>query len=46
MRQRMLKEEFNRILNEQFKFEGEVRLSEGNGHAGLAYVTRWVGRRI
>jgi len=33
------------LLAPALTWEGEITLSEGPGHQGLAHVTRWVGRR-
>ena len=40
-----LRADFSRELEEVEAWEGEVSLSEGPGHQGLAHVTRWIGRR-
>ena len=33
------------LLDEIEAWQGEVLLDEGPGHQGLAWVTRWLGRR-
>jgi hypothetical protein len=40
-----LREDFAGLLEETHASEGETTLAEGPGHQGLAWVTRWVGRR-
>ncbi|MDO8284651.1 MAG: class I SAM-dependent methyltransferase [Rhodoferax sp.] len=30
----------------EMSWHGEIRLSEGPGHQGLAHVTRWLGQRL
>lgn len=38
--------DFAELLDCTFAWEGETHLDEGTGHQGLAYVTRWVGKKI
>jgi SAM-dependent methyltransferase len=37
--------DFHGLLAPALTWDGEITLSEGPGHQGLAHVTRWVGRR-
>jgi hypothetical protein len=37
--------DFHGLLREVTGRETEVQLSEGPGHQGPGYVTRWVGQR-
>lgn len=41
-----LRGDFAELLNELFAWEGETYLDEGPGHQGVAYVTRWVGKKV
>lgn len=41
-----LQEDFDGMLAPVLSWDGEVTLSEGSGHQGLAHVTRWVGHKI
>lgn len=41
----MLDEDFAGLLSPVLSWHGEVHLSEGPGHQGLACVTRWLGQR-
>lgn len=41
----LLRGDFGSHLEEVFAWEGEVRLDEGPGHQGAAWVTRWVARK-
>lgn len=40
----MLDEDFAGLLSPVLSWHGEVLLSEGPGHQGLACVTRWIGQ--
>jgi len=42
----MLASDFSGLLVPVLSWEGEITLSEGPGHQGLAHVTRWVGQRL
>lgn len=42
----MLDADFARLLRCELSWHGEIQLSEGLGHQGLAHVTRWLGQRI
>ena len=41
-----LDDDFAGLLAPVLAWHGEVTLSEGPGHQGLAHVTRWVGQRL
>lgn len=41
----MLASDFSGLLAPVLSWEGDITLSEGPGHQGLAHVTRWVGQR-
>lgn len=41
----MLADDFADLLTPVLSWSGEVTLSEGPGHQGLACVTRWIGRK-
>lgn len=41
-----LSDDFAGLLTPELAWQGEVTLSEGPGHQGLAVVTRWIGRKI
>ncbi len=41
----LLGADFHGLLAPTLTWDGEITLSEGPGHQGLAHVTRWVGRR-
>lgn len=41
-----LSADFDGLLAPVLAWQGEVTLSEGPGHQGLAHVTRWVGQRL
>ena len=38
--------DFAGLLHCELSWHGEVQLSEGPGHQGLAHVTRWLGQRL
>jgi hypothetical protein len=38
--------DFADLLTPALVWHGEITLSEGPGHQGLAHVTRWVGQRF
>jgi SAM-dependent methyltransferase len=38
--------DFDGLLSPTLAWHGEVTLSEGPGHQGLAHVTRWIGQRL
>lgn len=38
--------DFDGLLSPALAWHGEVTLSEGPGHQGLAHVTRWTGQRL
>lgn len=40
-----LREDFDKVLEEEFSCECQIILDEGQGHHGPAFVTRWVGRK-
>lgn len=42
----LLDQDFAGVLTPVLAWQGEVQLSEGVGHQGLAHVTRWLGRKI
>lgn len=42
----MLTDDFADLLTPVLSWAGEVTLSEGPGHQGLACVTRWIGRKF
>lgn len=42
----LLSADFDGLLAPVLAWQGEIRLSEGGGHQGLAHVTRWVGQRF
>jgi len=42
----MLTQDFAGQLEAELSWAGEVSLSEGQGHQGLACVTRWIGRKL
>lgn len=42
----LLDTDFDGLLAPVLTWDGELSLSEGPGHQGLAHVTRWVGRRL
>jgi hypothetical protein len=44
--QELLGADFGGLLQSVMAWDGEVTLSEGPGHQGLAHVTRWVGVRL
>lgn len=39
-------EDFHEMIAPEMAWHGEVQLSEGPGHQGLAHVTRWLGHRL
>ncbi len=41
----LLRDDFSLGMDEVEAWEGEVALSEGGGHQGLAHVSRWIGHR-
>jgi len=41
----MLASDFDGLLDAELSWAGETTLTEGPGHQGLAWVTRWIGRR-
>ncbi|MCW2313213.1 SAM-dependent methyltransferase [Rhodoferax antarcticus] len=41
-----LSDDFAALLAPEHVWHGEVSLSEGPGHQGLAVVTRWTGRKL
>ncbi len=42
----LLDDDFAGLLTPCLSWRGEVNLSEGPGHQGLACVTRWIGQRL
>lgn len=42
----LLDDDFVGLLAPVLAWHGEVTLSEGPGHQGLAHVTRWIGQRL
>lgn len=42
----LLDEDFAGLMKPCLSWQGEVSLSEGPGHQGLACVTRWIGQRL
>jgi len=42
----MLEDDFAGLLQPELSWAGEVTLSEGPGHQGLACVTRWIGSKL
>lgn len=42
----MLDADFNGLLTPALSWHGEISLSEGPGHQGVAHVTRWVGQLV
>ncbi len=41
-----LSADFDGLVSALLAWHGEVALSEGPGHQGLAHVTRWLGQRL
>lgn len=42
----LLRGDFKGLLTPHFEYEGNALLTEGSGHSGMGYVSRWVGRKI
>ncbi|MFZ4623909.1 MAG: hypothetical protein ACOYNF_06685 [Rhodoferax sp.] len=42
----LLDQDFAGLLAPVLVWHGEVTLSEGPGHQGLAAVTRWIGQKV
>jgi SAM-dependent methyltransferase len=43
---KVLGADFAGLLRCELSWHGEIQLSEGLGHQGLAHVTRWLGQRL
>ena len=42
----LLTQDFAGVMTPVLSWQGEVQLSEGSGHQGLAHVTRWVAQKM
>lgn len=40
----LISADFEGLVTAELAWQGQVELSEGSGHQGMAHVTRWVGR--